>query len=178
MAADPQPTSRTYVQEDGLEERVSATGFVVLMRAVLDKGASFRFRALGDSMTPFIRDGDMLTIAPARSRAIGFGDVVAFKLRYPGGERLVVHRCVGQRDRLYHIQGDLAANLVKHIARPADLLGRVVLIERDGKRIRFGLGPERYLIAALSRFGLLPQVLRHRLDRWWARRGASRRRRP
>ena len=35
------------------------------------------------------------------------------------------------------------------------ILGRVTRIERAGRRVRLGLGPERALIAVLSRRGLL-----------------------
>jgi hypothetical protein len=50
------------------------TGLVELARAVLAKGKSFRFHAPGLSMTPFIRDGDFVTIGP------DFGDTLLISL--------------------------------------------------------------------------------------------------
>jgi hypothetical protein len=158
-----QPEQQYYMPAEEPVHRITASVFIELMQAVLSKGRAFRFEATGISMTPFIRDKDVLTITPVSSKAVGVGDVVAFRLRQPRGERLVVHRLVGRQGRHYLIQGDLAANLITHSARESDLLGRVVLVERDGKRVRFGLGPERYAIAVLSRFGLLPRVLRLKL---------------
>ena len=35
------------------------------------------------------------------------------------------------------------------------ILGHVTRIERNGKRVRLGLGPERTLLALLARMGLL-----------------------
>ena len=48
---------------DGVRD-ASIGELTALVRAVLDKGASFRFKAFGVSMTPFIQDGDVITIAP------------------------------------------------------------------------------------------------------------------
>ena len=76
--------------------RISMPVFLDLTRAVLGEGRTWRFRALGKSMTPFIKDGDVITIAPVSvERDIGLGDVVAYVHRWPGGQHLVVHRVVG-----------------------------------------------------------------------------------
>jgi hypothetical protein len=40
------------------------------------------------------------------------------------------------------------------------ILGRVERVERNGKRVYLGLGPERFLIAFLTRTNLLLPVLR------------------
>jgi hypothetical protein len=37
----------------------------------------------------------------------------------------------------------------------ANILGRINRVERNGKKILLGLGPERYLIGLLARKGLL-----------------------
>ena len=56
---------------------------------------------------------------------------------------------------------------------PDDLLTRLLTVERDGRRVRLGLGPERALLALLSRWGLLAPLLRpvllllRRRRRWW-----------
>ena len=39
-----------------------------LMTAVLTRGVPFRFQASGVSMSPFIHDNDVITIAPAPTR--------------------------------------------------------------------------------------------------------------
>lgn len=129
-------------------------------------------------MSPFIRDGDVITVAPvlhshrnqhdlARSplqpgdvrglRASGIGQVVAFVS--PLNQRLVVHRIIGRHDSRFLIQGDNLPGMVADMVSLDDVLGRVVRIERGRKRVWLGLGPERYAIAGLSRVGLLLPIL-------------------
>lgn len=127
-----------------------------LLRAVLDKGASFRFRAPGFSMSPFIKDGDVVTVAPLRGATPGLGDVVLFI--HPRTGKLVIHRIVGKRADSYLIKGD---NFPEgdDLVPKAKILGHVAKVERDGKEIFLGLGLERFLIAFLTRRRLLPLLL-------------------
>lgn len=125
---------------------------VELLRAILDKGKPFRFEATGSSMSPFVRDGDVITVSPLSDLSPRLGDVVAF-IR-PENEKLVVHRVVGKRDGFYLIKGDSTTNYTDVIPG-ANILGRVSRVERNGKRVYLGLGPERRLIAFLTRKELL-----------------------
>ena len=128
-------------------------------------------------MSPFIRDGDVITIAPVQppdpnphvpapslsagnvsdARNCEVGRVVAF-VSAPG-RRLVVHRIVGRRESGFLIQGDNLSGPVVDTIRSDRILGRVVRIERGRKRVWLGLGPERYAIAVLSRAGMLLPIL-------------------
>jgi hypothetical protein len=112
-------------------------------------------------MSPFIKSGDVITVAPSsrkpKAPAYGIGQVVAFVI--PVYQRLVVHRIVVRRGSRFLIQGDNSPGLDDGMIHRDDILGRVVRVERGRKRIRFGLGPERYAIAVLSRAGLLPPIL-------------------
>ena len=103
-------------------------------------------------MSPFIRDGDVITIAPGM-KVYGIGQVVAFV--NPVSERLVVHRIIGRHESRFLIQGDSLVGLSADIVHQDDILGRVVRVERGRKRVWLGLGPERHAIAMLSRVGLL-----------------------
>jgi signal peptidase I len=132
---------------------VSGAGFTVLMAAVLEKGVPFRFSASGSSMTPFIRDGDVITVAPGRIR---YGDVVAFVS--PHSEKLTVHRVVRVSIDGYLIKGDNVAEPDGYVPR-ASLLGRVSRVEHGSKHVRLGLGIERVVIAFLSRRGWLISVI-------------------
>jgi hypothetical protein len=123
---------------------------------VLEKGAQFKFRAKGFSMSPFIRDGDVLTVSPFLDRSPAFGDVAAFI--HPGTGEFVVHRMIGIRDGAYLIQGDAALESDGRVPKEK-VLGRVTQIKRNGQRIFLGLGPERYLIAFLSCRGLLLRAM-------------------
>jgi hypothetical protein len=104
-------------------------------------------------MAPFIRDGDIITVAPFTRGESGMGQIVAFVNQ--ANQRLVVHRIVGRYESSYLIQGD---NLPERVITKVDqdgILGRVVRVERGRSRVRLGLGPERLAIAFLSRLGLL-----------------------
>jgi len=103
-----------------------------------------------------VRDGDAITVAPLSGAAPRLGDVVAF-IR-PESGKLVVHRVVGKQDGAFLIQGDNAEEM-DGLVPAANVLGRVTRVERDGKKVYLGLGPERYLIALLSRWGLFRPLL-------------------
>ena len=124
-----------------------------LMCAVLAKGKPFRFRARGWSMTPFIRDRDVITISPLQQGLPGVGEVIAFVRPEKGN--LVVHRVVAQRSAAVLIQGDNGPGFEDELIPKDNLLGRVTQIERNGHPVRLGLGPERFVIAWLSRTKLL-----------------------
>lgn len=144
--------SSTQVEELSL----SGAALVGLLRAVLGEGVPFTFRAKGFSMSPFIRDGDLVTVSPLQDALPRLGDIVAFV--GPGGERLIIHRVVGTRGDFHLLRGD-ATSEVDGLVREGDILGRVTQVERDGQEIRLGLGPERFLIAIMTRSGLLSHVV-------------------
>jgi len=124
-----------------------------LMRGVLGKGACFRFQGKGFSMSPFIKDGDVLTIAPLQGSTPGFGDVVVFT--HPNTGKLIIHRIIGKRAGSFFAKGDNAPEEDGLISRTA-ILGQVAKVERDGKEPLLGLGPDRFIIAFVTRNGLLP----------------------
>ena len=146
----------SLLSRKGDELSLSGPAFVELIRAVLDKGLPFRFKAKGISMHPFIRHGDVLTISPLSDNLPRYGDVVAF-IR-PKVSSLVVHRVVGKRDGAFLIKGDNIAYTDGYIPM-ANILGSVTKVERDGKEIYLGLGLERLLIAFLIRRGILSYLL-------------------
>ena len=134
----------------GDELSLSGPALTELLLAVLDKGLPFRFRAKGFSMTPFIRDGDVITISPLFGIPPRHGDVVVF-IR-PGTERVVVHRVVGKKGDSYLIKGDNTFEADGFIPK-SNILGSVKKVERQGKAVRLGIGPERLLLAFLTRRG-------------------------
>jgi hypothetical protein len=132
---------------------LSGQALLELMQAVLARGVPFRFCARGWSMVPFIRDGDVITVSPLRDALPRVGEVVAFVR--PGAGNLVVHRVVARRGTDLAIQGDSVADHGDGIIPAACLVGRVTRVEREGRDVWLGLGPERTAIAWLSRTGLL-----------------------
>ncbi len=111
-------------------------------------------------MAPFIQDGDVITVAPLKGGLPDVGEVVAF-IR-PHGGNLVVHRVVARPGQEVLIQGDNNPDCMDGIIPRENLLGRVTHVERNKRAVWIGLGPERYLIAWLSRT-LLLVPLRERL---------------
>lgn len=137
-----------------------------LLRQLLAEGSSVRLRVSGSSMSPFIRGGDLVTLAPLGGRPVRRGDVVAVAA---GGRWLVIHRVVGVTPEGVATRGDALERPDVTVA-PGDVAALVARVERRGRRVRLGLGPERALVAWLSRRGWLVPWLRpwRRLVRWVA----------
>jgi hypothetical protein len=140
----------------GEELYLSRTDLMGLMRAVTEKGIPFRFRARGFSMAPFINDSDVITVSPLPRSSLCLGDVVAFT--HPRTGKLVVHRVVGKRNGSYLIKGD---NTIEHdgLVPRADIAARAIRVESDRERAFTGLGPERRILALLSRKNMLLPLL-------------------
>ena len=138
------------------ELALSSPDLVELLRAVLAKGQRVRFRARGFSMSPFIKDGDTVVVSPLSAGRPGFGDVVAFT--HPATGKLVVHRVVGRRGPDCLAKGDSNSGTDGWVPRKC-LLGRVTAAERQGRPAPLGLGPERFVLALLTRFGLFKPLI-------------------
>jgi signal peptidase I len=140
----------------GSDLPLSGPALVQLLRAVLGRGASARFRARGFSMSPFIRNEDVITLTPLKDTAPSIGDVIAFVL--PEADKLCVHRVVGKEGDGYLTKGDNATDADGSVSKE-NMLGFVKRVERDGNKVFLGLGPERFLIAFLGDRGLLLPLL-------------------
>jgi signal peptidase len=127
-----------------------------LLKDILSKGAECRFKAKGHSMSPFIKDGDVVTVSPLLPASPGIGDVVAFIHKETG--RLLIHRIVGRNGESYLIRGDntLEGDGLIH---KANILGFVTKVERNEKEVLLGLGPEKFFIAFLTQRGLFTSLL-------------------
>lgn len=133
----------------GTELALSGKCLLELMLEVLKRGVPFRFHAKGFSMSPFIKNGDLVTVFPLEDSGPVSGDVVAFI--HPTTKKLAVHRIIGKKKGLFLVKGDNIPETDGLILRD-DILGLVRRVEREGKRAFIGLGPERYIIALVSRW--------------------------
>jgi signal peptidase I len=125
MMAIDYPLGKTH---EGIS--LSAPVVMELIEAVHEKGASFRFQAKGFSMTPTIRDGDVITVAPLKDIMPRRGDVVAF--RHPERPQLLVHRVLHAKEKKYYIKGDNSPEGDGWV--PAEsILGLITNVERRGK---------------------------------------------
>ena len=124
-----------------MEKILDSRDFLRLLEEVLKSGKGITFMAKGDSMSPFIRHGDNITVRPL-DRPLRVGDVVL--VRSAGGGALV-HRVVSVRHGTLVTRGD-ASGVNDPPCRLEDVLGRVVRVE--GKGYNFHLDfPYGYLIA-------------------------------
>lgn len=88
-------------------------------------------------MAPRLAEGDRIVVKAVSPRALAPGDVIVFESDSAG---FVVHRLVwrdrplGQPSRLY-TRGD-ALGYFDHAVPMERVLGRVVSVEREGKRVR------------------------------------------
>ena len=149
-----------------------------LAREVMRHGQSFRFRAQGISMRPFIRSGDLLTVQPlGGGESPRLGDVILYQAE---GDRLIAHRVVGgsgaslvARGRISGYRADETTLRVRgdrlwaplERVRPAQLLGQVVAIERNARLYRLTGAGQR--VTALAWIGLraLVRAVRSRLGK-------------
>ena len=108
--------------------------FTHILADLLASGQTVRFTAPGHSMHPVIRNGDVLLVTPLE-RTARPGDILLYR---DAGGRPVAHRLIGfaaEDDSLSLVlKGDSAAAPDLPV-RPAQVLGRVSALERDGRLI-------------------------------------------
>jgi signal peptidase I len=125
--------------------------FRELVKDILRQRADCRLRAIGHSMSPFIKDGDVITVSPMLHSSPGLGDVVAFTQKETG--RLLIHRVIGKSRGSYLTRGDNAPE-GDGFVNEANILGRVKKVKREKRKVLLGLGTEKFLIALFTRKGL------------------------
>lgn len=140
--------------------KFSSKQLTELIEAILSKGAVFRFRAKGASMSPFLKDGDVLSIAPCEPSSLRCGNIVAYCQKDENGnERLVVHRIIQQKESGFILKGDNLSVSDQGIVCPDQILGKVIQAEREGAIVKFSITRADRAIAGLSRFGILRGVI-------------------
>jgi hypothetical protein len=110
-----------------------------LIRPLLAEGRICRFVAGGMSMYPFIRDRDCVTIAPLDGKKPELGDVLAFFGE--GSSSVVIHRMIRKRNGGYLMKGD-NCRCPDGLIPPDRIGGILVKLERGGRTVRLGMGPE------------------------------------
>jgi hypothetical protein len=158
----------THKQAEMRKVTVSRDELYELAADVLSQGAPLTFAARGGSMLPFIREGDLLTVAPLGQQRLRLGDIALYRCQ---GSALLAHRLIGraQEGGDWLARGDASWGAVERV-RPDQVLGRVVMLERHGRKRRLD-APWRRLGARLWH-GLWPWNLRAyalaaRLKRRW-----------
>jgi signal peptidase I len=125
--------------------------FSDMIEETLNRDHSIRFRAPGDSMYPTICDGDVVIVMPIDAGSITIGDIILYRHR----SGVTAHRVMrilkrskrnsrsalqGPQDRSssetleFILRGDAAINDDAPVSSE-QILGKVVSIERNGRRI-------------------------------------------
>lgn len=156
------------ITHPGGELHLSNLGQLELLRGMVERGRPLRTTVRGFSMSPFIRDDDVLTIVPVNSRAPRVGEVVAFTM--PASGRLTIHRILARAGTGWLVRGDNCLETDGVVARE-NIIGRVVRVERQGRQVRLGVGAEARLIAWLQRAHVLTWAVQ--VVGWVKRRGIA-----
>lgn len=125
------------VPEDLLAGTVGPEAIRQLFIDLLTEGYIIRSRAVGESMAPCIKKGDLLVVKPFALEEAGIGEIVAYR-KEESQSVLTTHRVVARgkdQGQGYLItQGD--RNIYRDLPLfPQDVLGKVVGIERKGQLI-------------------------------------------
>lgn len=130
------------------ETEISGESLLSVMKDVLAREKPFRFRARGESMFPFIRNDDVITVHAMTGISPSVGDVVAYI--HPRNGKLVIHRLIKRSCDDYLVKGDNSMEPAEIISLK-HIIGVIRTVERKGVRVIFGFGPEKKLIAFSSR---------------------------
>jgi len=135
--------------------------FSDIIDEVLGQGKTARFVATGNSMAPFIRNGELVDLVPSAGKP-KFGQVVLTRSIHG---RLLLHRVVKLQGDDIFTQGDNCASVDLPVPRAA-IIGTVVNLP-EGRLNLHLLPPFRMMIACRDRlvptlrsFGLAPLVRR------------------
>lgn len=153
------------------ELQCSGADFYELGKDLVGSGHTLRFAVGGRSMFPFLRDGDIIQVAPSSITGLRLGDIIFYR----SGERLLAHRVVGfvttSEGRCARARGDAFLQEDAPVAE-AELIGRVESLSRqfrDGwHQISLNRGWMRVAGAAVARSRAAHRCLRW-LSRAWLR---------
>jgi hypothetical protein len=117
--------------------------FDSLAAEILSGANSLRFKAGGNSMHPFLQDGDILEVRPISFDQVQTGDIVLCRLV---DGHLVAHRArqIDRQGRTLLLQGDYLADPDGDV-RAQDVLGWVVSVQRGNRVISLNTPLNRFL---------------------------------
>lgn len=147
--------------------KANRSDFLELSQEILEQGALLRFRAPGNSMHPFIENGDILVVEPSNGAQAHIGDVIFY--HRPDG-RLIAHRLIRIQN-----QGDSVALITQGDSlrcpdpplRPEQVLGRVIAVERDGRFLGLDSGLNKAMSSSWARLSPSSRWLRPILKPGW-----------
>ena len=155
-----------------LKTRTSSPGFCHfgdLSGELFRLGLGVRFRAPGTSMHPTIRHGDLITVEPVAPSNLKRGDIVLYRLQ----NDFIAHRLVNIEERngcglTFILRGD-ASTTCDAPVKPAQVLGKVVRVERGNRR----LDPYSRRVRLWSMLYLWLARLKRNVFQWFLRESAQ-----
>jgi len=127
--------------------------FASIAQEVLGRGKTFKFKAKGGSMSPFIRNGDVVEVVPVKGK-INFGDIILY---HSSCGSPVIHRVIQRNKESIITKGDSVPSSDQPIFSK-QVLGRVVAVEKNGWCIRLDKPVGKLLniiLAKISPFSFL-----------------------
>ncbi len=125
------------------------------IRGLVRENDRVALRVRGASMWPMLRQGDLVLVERVAADALEIGDIAA--VWSPRHQRPIAHRVVALDSCRVVTRGDNVWRRCE-TAAPSDVIGRVVSVERRGKRLDFGLGCGKRAVALLASAGLFPAI--------------------
>jgi len=126
--------------------------FTGLSSELLEKGNIVRLRAQGESMYPFIRDGDILCISPSQAQDVRYADIVYCR-NLEG--KAIIHRVIKKKNKegmfLVLTKGDSSSQSDGYIGS-GNIFGKVIMIEKGNASIGIENGLLRLINIIYARF--------------------------
>lgn len=129
--------------------------FSYLAETILKQGNCIRFRAEGGSMSPSIRNGDIIEVSPDIDD-ITSGDIILYRSK----ENMpVVHRVI-KKNEIGSIltKGDSSLDFDNPVT-DEQVLGKVIEVEKRGLNIRHVLGRILRQVQGFSLYGIFAKVI-------------------
>ena len=134
------------------KDRAESAGFHLLISELIAGGYGLRFQAVGRSMLPTIKDGEIVHVKPVASSTLRIGDIVLLRT----GEQFRAHRIIRKCGESFITRGDAGVDTDGEI-RGDQILGRITakevmnsrrLVRLDGTKARL-----KFLALELRRRG-------------------------
>ncbi len=110
--------------------RVSNELFFEIILKELNVGKTVKFNVTGNSMLPFLRNGDQVIIKRPLMSEIGIGSIVLASYQ----EKIILHRVVKIKNDIYYLAGDGNLDQVEEV-NVRDLLAYVLKGMRGYKEL-------------------------------------------
>ena len=140
--------------------------FAQLANETLQNGHAMRFKALGSSMTPFIRNGDILTVTPTNPKKLRISEIIFYKTK---SGNAIAHRILRIKQTInqltFNTRGDASAGTYETVEQN-QVMGKVTTINRNNKIInpcKFHIRMAGLFWAAIQPIGYILIKIRYRI---------------